>query len=142
MNNNAFSTLIGSSKIDGIGPETKARSVQNQTLKELKKIAKEKSIKGYSKMNKSEFITKNDEQPFAFEDDYFTEFSDEDKSTRYDAFDIIQKKIIIISDDEIIETIKKNTCSKQGELLNIVVNHDDFWHPISTWLRSSDIDID
>jgi hypothetical protein len=62
---------------------SKTKSTQNkfgrsphepsESIKELRKIAKEKNIKGYSKMKKAELLQKIGKQPFAFEDDYFTE---------------------------------------------------------------------
>jgi hypothetical protein len=64
---------------------------RSKSIKELRKIAKEKNIKGYSKMKKAELLQKIGEQPsamnpFAFEDDYFTEFSKKPK------FKIIETK--------------------------------------------------
>jgi hypothetical protein len=51
---------------------------RNESIKELRKIAKEKNIKGYSKMKKTELLQKIGEQPsaikpFVIEDNYFTE---------------------------------------------------------------------
>jgi hypothetical protein len=69
---------------------SKNESTQNTTIKELRKIAKEKNIKGYSKMKKAELLQKINDQPFAFEDNYFTEFSKKSK------IKIIEEKTNII----------------------------------------------
>jgi hypothetical protein len=78
-NENLNSVLkeIGSQSLEELLEETmsKNESTQNTTIKELRKIAKEKNIKGYSKMKKAELLQKINDQPFAFEDSYFREFS-------------------------------------------------------------------
>ncbi|EFA13170.1 hypothetical protein TcasGA2_TC001811 [Tribolium castaneum] len=186
---------------------TSLTSASHTTIKELRKIDKEKNIKGYSKMKKSELLQKigrcpherseiND-QPFAFEDSYFTEFSkkskikiietnaeytkrwrkhkvyykvillkdwqgqsrghqrfpreskdsggkaEDEESSESDLSDIIMKKITAVREvlNEMIKIVKQKTNFKEGDLLNIVVNHNDLWSPISTGLsRTSDID--
>jgi transcription termination factor Rho len=72
---------IGSQSLEELLEETmsKNESTQNTTIKELRKIAKEKNIKGYSKMKKAELLQKINDQPFAFEDSYFTDFSKKSK---------------------------------------------------------------
>jgi hypothetical protein len=40
-----------------------------------------------------------------------------------------------------IKIVKQKTNFKEGDLMNIVINHPDLWNPISTGLsRTSDID--
>jgi hypothetical protein len=88
VNNANLNTLlkeVGSQRLEELLNESmsKTKSTQNkfgrsphepsESIKELRKIAKEKNIKGYSKMKKAELLQKIGEQPFAFEDDYFTE---------------------------------------------------------------------
>ncbi|CAH1372355.1 unnamed protein product [Tenebrio molitor] len=152
---------------------SKNESTQNTTIKELRKIAKEKNIKGYSKMKKVELLQKINDQPFAFEDSYFTEFSkkpkikiietkaeytkkwgrhkvyykvilvEDEETSESDLSDIIMKKITTIREglNEMIKIVKQKTNFKEGDLMNIVVNHPDLWNPISTGLsRTSDID--
>jgi transcription termination factor Rho len=80
VNNENLNTVlkeIGSQSLEELLEETmsKNESTQNTTIKELRKIAKEKNIKGYSKMKKAELLQKINDQPFAFEDSYFREFS-------------------------------------------------------------------
>jgi transcription termination factor Rho len=68
---------IGSQSLEELLLEetmSKNESTQNTTIKELRKIAKEKNIKGYSKMKKAELLQKINDQPFAFEDSYFRVF--------------------------------------------------------------------
>ncbi|KAJ3661574.1 hypothetical protein Zmor_005965 [Zophobas morio] len=125
-------------------------------------------------MKKAELLQKIGEEPFAIEDDYFTEFSkkpkfkiietkaeyskkwnthkvyykiillkDEEESLESDVSDIIMKKISIIREglNDMIKTVKEKTKFKQGDLLNIVVNHTHLWTPISTGLsRTTDVD--
>ncbi|EFA13061.1 hypothetical protein TcasGA2_TC012937 [Tribolium castaneum] len=177
---------IGSPKLEEILEETmsKNESTQNTsltsashtTIKELRKIAKEKNIKGYSKMKKAELLQKIEEmEPFAFEDSYFTEFpkkskikiietnaeytkkwkkhkvyykvillkAEEEDSPKSDLSDIIMKKITVIREglNEMIKIVKEKTNFKEGDLMNIVVNHPDLWNPISTGLsRTTEID--
>jgi hypothetical protein len=165
---------------------SKNESTQNTTIKELRKIAKEKNIKGYSKMKKAELLQKINDQPFAFEDSYFTEFSkkskmkiieektkaeytkkwrrhkvyykvilvedwqgqsrgkaEDEEAPESDLSDIIMKKITVIREglNEMIKIVKQKTNFKEGDLMNIVINHPDLWNPISTGLsRTSDID--
>jgi hypothetical protein len=168
---------------------SKNKSTQNISIKELRKIAKEKNIKGYSKMKKAELLQKirakspherseigeqpSAMKPFAFEDSYFTEFPKktkikiietkaeytkkwkkykvyykvillkEEESSESDLSDIIMKKITVISEglNEMIKIVKEKTNFKEEDLLNIVVNHNDLWSPISTGLsRTSEID--
>jgi hypothetical protein len=89
---------IGSQRLEELLLEesmSKNKSTQNISIKELRKIAKEKNIKGYSKMKKAELLQKirakspherieigeqpSAMKPFAFEDSYFTEFSKKPK---------------------------------------------------------------
>nr|XP_015840192.1 PREDICTED: uncharacterized protein LOC107399050 [Tribolium castaneum] len=154
---------------------TSLTSASHTTIKELRKIAKEKNIKGYSKMKKAELLQKINDQPFAFEDSYFTEFSkkskikiietnaeytkkwkkhkvyykvillkaEEEDSPKSDLSDIIMKKITVIREglNEMIKIVKEKTNFKEGDLMNIVVNHPDLWNPISTGLsRTTEID--
>jgi hypothetical protein len=88
---------IGSQRLEELFEESmsKNKSTQNISIKELRKIAKEKNIKGYSKMKKAELLQKiraksphelseigeqpSAMKPFAFEDSYFTEFSKKPK---------------------------------------------------------------
>jgi transcription termination factor Rho len=84
VNNENLNTVlkeIGSQSLEELLEETmsKNESTQNTTIKELRKIAKEKNIKGYSKMKKAELLQKINDQPFAFDDSYFTEFSKKSK---------------------------------------------------------------
>ncbi|XP_068905936.1 putative leucine-rich repeat-containing protein DDB_G0290503 isoform X1 [Tenebrio molitor] len=165
---------IGSQSLEELLEETmsKNESTQNTTIKELRKIAKEKNIKGYSKMKKAELLQKINDQPFAFEDSYFTEFSKkskikiietkaeytekwkkhkvyykvillkEEESSESDLLDIIMKKITAVREglNEMIKIVKQKTNFKEGDLMNIVVNHPDLWNPISTGMsRTSDI---
>jgi transcription termination factor Rho len=79
VNNENLNTVlkeIGSQSLEKLLEETmsKNESTQNTTIKELRQIAKEKNIKGYSKMKKAELLQKINDQPFAFEDSYFTVF--------------------------------------------------------------------
>jgi predicted MPP superfamily phosphohydrolase len=67
----------------------------------------------------------------------------EEESSESDLSDIIMKKITVISEglNEMIKIVKENTNFKEEDLLNIVVNHNDLWSPISTGLsRTSEID--
>jgi hypothetical protein len=165
---------IGSQSLEELLEETmsKNESTQNTTIKELRKIAKEKNIKGYSKMKKAELLQKINDQPFAFEDSYFTEFSKkskikiietnaeytkrwrkhkvyykvillkEEEPSESDLSDIIMKKITAVREglNEMIKIVKQKTNFKEGDLMNIVVNHPDLWNPISTGMsRTSDI---
>jgi hypothetical protein len=176
---------IGSQSLEELLEETmsKNESTQNTTIKELRKIAKEKNIKGYSKMKKAELLQKINDQPFAFEDSYFTEFSkkskikiietnaeytkrwrkhkvyykvillkdwqdqsrgkaEDEESSESDLSDIIMKKITAVREglNEMIKIVKQKTNFKEGDLMNIVVNHPDLWNPISTGMsRTSDI---
>ncbi|CAH1364963.1 unnamed protein product, partial [Tenebrio molitor] len=165
---------IGSQSLEELLEETmsKNESTQNTTIKELRKIAKEKNIKGYSKMKKAELLQKINDQPFAFEYSYFTEFSKkskikiietnaaytkrwrkhkvyykvillkEEESSDSDLSDIIMKKITAVREGlkEMIKIVKQKTNFKEGDLMNIVVNHPDLWNPISTGMsRTSDI---
>jgi hypothetical protein len=173
---------IGSQSLEELLEETmsKNESTQNTsltrashtTIKELRKIAKEKNIEGYSKMKKAELLQKINDQPFAFEDSYFTEFSKkskikiietnaeytkrwrkhkvyykvillkEEESSESDLSDIIMKKITAVREglNEMIKIVKQKTNFKEGDLMNIVVNHPDLWNPISTGMsRTSDI---
>nr|XP_015837071.1 PREDICTED: uncharacterized protein LOC107398217 [Tribolium castaneum] len=178
-NLNTVLNEIGSPKLEEILEETmsKNESTQNTslTIKELRKIAKEKNIKGYSKMKKAELLQKINDQPFAFEDSYFTEFSkkskikiietnaeytkrwrkhkvyykvillkaEDEESSEPDLSGLIMKKITVIREglNEMIKIVKEKTNFKEGDLLNIVVNHNDLRSPISTGLsRTSDID--
>jgi hypothetical protein len=53
------------------------------------------------------------------------------------------KKITVIREglNEMIKIVKQKTNFKEGDLMNIVINHPDLWNPISTGLsRTSDID--
>jgi RNase P subunit RPR2 len=64
VNNENLNTVlkeIGSQSLEELSEETmsKNESTQNTTIKELRKIAKEKNIKGYSKMKKVELLQKN-----------------------------------------------------------------------------------
>jgi hypothetical protein len=178
VNNENLNTVlkeIGSQSLEELLEETmsKNESTQNTTIKELRKIAKEKNIEGYSKMKKAELLQKINDQPFAFEDSYFTEFSKKSKikiietkaeytkkwkkhkvyykvillkgeeSSESDLSDIIMKKITAIREglNEMIKIVKQKTNFKEGDLMNIVVNHSDLWNPISTGLsRTSEID--
>jgi hypothetical protein len=100
VNNENLNTLlkeIGSQRLEKLLEESmsKNESTQNISIKELRKIAKEKNIKGYSKMKKAELLQKirsesphkrseigeqpSAMKPFAFEDSYFTEFSKKPK---------------------------------------------------------------
>ncbi|KAJ3640350.1 hypothetical protein Zmor_003654 [Zophobas morio] len=68
---------------------------------------------------------------------------EEEESSESDLSDIIMKKITAIREglNEMIEIVKEKTNFKEGDLLNIVVNHNDLWSPISTGLsRTSEID--
>jgi hypothetical protein len=85
-NLNSFLNEIGSPRLKVLLEESmsKTESIQNKSIKELRKIAKENNIKGYSKVKKAELLQKIGEQPsamkpFAFKDDYFTEFSKKPK---------------------------------------------------------------
>ncbi|EEZ98755.1 hypothetical protein TcasGA2_TC001319 [Tribolium castaneum] len=168
---------IGSQSLEELLEETmsKNESTQNTSIKELRKIAKEKNITGYSKMKKAELLQKINDQPFAFEDSYFTELSkkskikiietkaeytkkwkkhkvyykvillkaEEEDSPKSDLSDIIMKKITVIREglNEMIKIVKEKTNFKEGDLMNIVVNHPDLWNPISTGLsRTTEID--
>jgi predicted MPP superfamily phosphohydrolase len=67
----------------------------------------------------------------------------EEESSESDLSDIIMKKITVISEglNEMIKIVKEKTNFKEEDLLNIVVNHNDLWSPISTGLsRTSEID--
>jgi hypothetical protein len=67
----------------------------------------------------------------------------EEESSESDLSDIIMKKITTIREglNEMIKIVKQKTNFKEGDLMNIVVNHPDLWNPISTGLsRTSDID--
>jgi RNase P subunit RPR2 len=178
VNNENLNTVlkeIGSQSLEELSEETmsKNESTHNTTIKELRKIAKEKNIKGYSKMKKVELLQKINDQPFAFEDSCFTEFSkkpkikiietkaeytkkwgrhkvyykvilvEDEETSESDLSDIIMKKITTIREglNEMIKIVKQKTNFKEGDLMNIVVNHPDLWNPISTGLsRTSDID--
>jgi hypothetical protein len=180
VNNENLNTVlkeIGSQSLEELLEETmsKNESTQNTTIKELRKIAKEKNIKGYSKMKKAELLQKINDQPFAFEDSYFTEFSqkskikiieektkaeytkkwgrhkvyykvilvEDEETSESDLSDIIMKKITTIREglNKMIKIVKQKTNFKEGDLMNIVVNHPDLFNPISTGLsRTSDID--
>ncbi|CAH1372763.1 unnamed protein product, partial [Tenebrio molitor] len=63
VNNENLNTVlkeIGSPRLEELLNETmsKTASTQNKSIKELRKIAKEKYIKGYSKMKKAELLQK------------------------------------------------------------------------------------
>jgi arsenate reductase-like glutaredoxin family protein len=123
-------------------------------------------------MKKAELLQKINDQPFAFEDSYFTEFSKkskikiietnaeytkrwrkhkvyykvillkEEEPSESDLSDIIMKKITAVREglNEMIKIVKQKTNFKEGDLMNIVVNHPDLWNPISTGMsRTSDI---
>jgi hypothetical protein len=126
-------------------------------------------------MKKAELLQKINDQPFAFEDSYFTEFSqkskikiieektkaeytkkwgrhkvyykvilvEDEETSESDLSDIIMKKITTIREglNEMIKIVKQKTNFKEGDLMNIVVNHPDLFNPISTGLsRTSDVD--
>jgi hypothetical protein len=66
----------------------------------------------------------------------------EEESSESDLSDIIMKKITAVREglNEMIKIVKQKTNFKEGDLMNIVVNHPDLWNPISTGMsRTSDI---
>jgi hypothetical protein len=68
---------------------------------------------------------------------------EDEETSESDLSDIIMKKITTIREglNEMIKIVKQITNFKEGDLMNIVVNHPDLWNPISTGLsRTSDID--
>jgi hypothetical protein len=68
---------------------------------------------------------------------------EDEETSESDLSDIIMKKITTIREglNEMIKIVKQKTNFKEGDLMNIVVNHPDLWNPISTGLsRTSDID--
>ncbi|CAH1364829.1 unnamed protein product [Tenebrio molitor] len=125
---------------------SKNKSTQNISIKELRKIAKEKNIKGYSKMKKAELLQKiRAKSPHELSEIVYYKviLLKEEESSESDLSDIIMKKITVISEglNEIIKIVKEKTNFKEEDLLNIVVNHNDLWSPISTGLsRTSEID--
>jgi hypothetical protein len=67
----------------------------------------------------------------------------EEDSSESDLSDTIMKKITVIREglNEMIKIVKEKTNFKEGDLLNIVFNHNDLWSPISTgFSRTSEID--
>ncbi|RZB40079.1 Rho N domain containing protein, partial [Asbolus verrucosus] len=143
VNNENLNTLlkeIGSQRLEELLEESmsKTESTQNKSIKELRKIAKEKNIKGYSKMKKAELL-----QKIWSKSPHEQSEIDEEETSEFDLSDIIMKKIVVIRErlNDMIKTVKEKTNYKDGDLLNIVVNHNDLWTPISTGLsRTSDID--
>lgn len=68
---------------------------------------------------------------------------EDEETSEYYLSDIIMKKITTIREglNEMIKIVKQKTNFKEGDLMNIVINHPDLWNPISTGLsRTSDID--
>jgi hypothetical protein len=157
VNNENLNTLlneIGSSRLEELLEETmsKNESTQNTSLtsashtsiKELRKIAKEKNIKGYSKMKKAELLQKIDEMdPFAFEDSYFTEFSKKPKIKIIETKAEYTKKwkkhkvyyqVILLKEEESSESDlsviikKKITAIREGlnEMIKIVKEKTNF----------------